>query len=433
MGIVKAASGRVEKCTDENMSSRRASQPKLAILLLLVIPASKVLAQGWTLTSAPTNYWKSVAASADGTKIVAVAGFDSWSGTGDGSIHVSTNSGSSWLAADAPSAGWSSVASSPDGVTWLAACPIFGATNGIFLSTNTGKSWGQVTQWRTNGWTSVGWSADGTRWVAADPGGGFLPARLVTTGDAGSNWATTLFSYENWTSLAGSADGSKWMAASQYGFGYVYFSADGAQTWSQTTADALGWSSVACSADGRQWMAASLGGGIYSSTNLGAIWALTTAPNASWTSVASSADGTRLAAASINGPIYVSTNSGANWFDSEAPTNYWKSVSSSADGSKLVAAVGWYDSSSGRYWVGPIYTFQTTPTPLLNIRLAAGKLVFSWTIPSLNFVLQQNGSLTPSGWLDVGSSRTLNYTNLTYEVSLTPPTDPRFYRLASRP
>ena len=68
------------------------------------------LGQSWTLTSAPTNWWYSVASSADGTKLVAV---------GNPSIYTSTNSGATWMLANAPANSYSSVASS-DGTKCVA-------------------------------------------------------------------------------------------------------------------------------------------------------------------------------------------------------------------------------------------------------------------------------------------------------------------------
>ena len=414
------------------MISLRLIQAKPTFLLLAVLPGSAVIAQTWKLSSAPTNSWFSVAESADGTKIVAVAASDSRFGPLNGLIYVSTNSGATWQAADAPQAGWTSAAASPDGVNWLAACQNTGPANGIYRSTNSGQSWVQVTSWLTNIWSAVAGSADGGTLVAADPGGGFIPARLFTSTNAGVNWTATMNSYDNWSSLAASKDGTKWMATSRYQVGGVYFSGDGAQTWTQTTAPGLAWSSVACSADGRQWLAAQQGVGVYLSTNSGATWTKTMAPTADWTGVASSADGTRLVAVADNGPIYSSTNSGLDWTDSGAPTNYWRSVSSSADGGKLVAIVGGFNSSAGENRIGPIYTFQAAPAPQLSVKSSGSNVSISWIIPSINFVLQQNASLKGSDWLGVEASRVLNPTNLHYEVNLLQSTGPMFFRLASQ-
>jgi photosystem II stability/assembly factor-like uncharacterized protein len=88
-------------------------------------------AQIWTPTAAPTNYWHSIAASADGTKLVAVVY--------GGGIYTSTNSGSTWQPTVAPSGfPWQSVASADDG-TKLVAVGFYDYP--IYLSTNSGLSW----------------------------------------------------------------------------------------------------------------------------------------------------------------------------------------------------------------------------------------------------------------------------------------------------
>jgi len=46
----------------------------------------------WTQTSAPLNYWQSVASSSDGTKLVAVVN--------GGFIYTSTDSGVNWTQRD---------------------------------------------------------------------------------------------------------------------------------------------------------------------------------------------------------------------------------------------------------------------------------------------------------------------------------------------
>src|SRR6266568_5130606 len=120
------------KGSDDNMIALRMLQPRVTALLLALVPGSAVIAQTWTLTSAPSNSWFSVAESADGARIVAAAASDNRFGPLNGLIYVSTNSGATWLAADAPHAGWTSVASSPDGVNCLAACQNTGDSNGIY-------------------------------------------------------------------------------------------------------------------------------------------------------------------------------------------------------------------------------------------------------------------------------------------------------------
>jgi photosystem II stability/assembly factor-like uncharacterized protein len=73
----------------------------------------------WTATSATSNNWICVAASADGTKLVALATIIA--GPQDvGPIYTSTNSGSSWTSNSVPNQEWTSAACSADGNTLVA-------------------------------------------------------------------------------------------------------------------------------------------------------------------------------------------------------------------------------------------------------------------------------------------------------------------------
>ena len=96
-------------------------------------------------------------------------------------------------------------------------------------------------------------------------------------------------------------------------------------------------------------------------------------------------------------------------------------VVSSADGHKLVAAAP-----------DVIYTLQTTPKPELNFARLGSDLLLSWIVPSMPFVLQYNSDLATTNWTDVNAQATLNYTNVHYEVTLSAPKSPVFYRLVMR-
>ena len=74
----------------------------------------------WQTSGAPTNLetsWRAAALSADGSKIVAAAGW--WNGSGP--IYTSADSGLTWVSNRAPVALWSAVASSADGSKLVAA------------------------------------------------------------------------------------------------------------------------------------------------------------------------------------------------------------------------------------------------------------------------------------------------------------------------
>jgi hypothetical protein len=117
--------------------------------------------------------------------------------------------------------------------------------------------------------------------------------------------------------------------------------------------------------------------------------------------------------------VYTSTNSGATWTSNSLPSEQWLSVSLSADGSKMVAV------ANG----GGIWTSQITPTPSMNITPTNSNLTLSWTVPSTNFVMQQNLDLTTTNWTDVMNPPVLNLTNLRDEVILSPTNSSGFYRL----
>jgi hypothetical protein len=301
----------------------------------------------WTQTSASSQYWYSVAASADGTKLAAVVY--------GGGIYTSTNSGTNWTQTTAPAVDWVSIASSADG-TKLAAVA---TGSGIYTSSNSGATW-TLTSAPIN-WSCIAASADGTKLAAVVYGGS-----IYTSTNSGTNWMLTTSPVYNWISIASSADGTK-LVAGAYGVG-IYASVNSGTNWTPTTAPVLDWFSVASSADGTKLVAGVYGGGIYTSTNSGATWTQTSASSQVWYSAASSADGSKLGAVADGGGVYTSTNSGATWTQTGAPTTlYWHSIASSADGTKLVAAA---------YGAG-IYTaqgtIQTATTPGIAGYFAGGQ------------------------------------------------------------
>jgi len=205
----------------------------------------------WTPTSAPIANWYSVAASSDGTKVVAVVYV--------GGIYTSTNSGTTWTLTGAPSQYWNSVASSSDGARLVAVVN----DGGIYSSTNSGVAWMQTSAPTNLHWASVASSSDGTKLVAGAPNLG------------------------------------------------IYTSTNSGTTWTLTSAPSAGWQSIASSSDGTKLVAgAVLDAGVYTSTNSGTTWT-SSGPSLSWWCVASSSDGTKLAAlapvASNGGKLYTAT------------------------------------------------------------------------------------------------------------------------------
>jgi hypothetical protein len=373
----------------------------VAVMLLL---ADFAFAQTWTQTSAPIRAWTSVASSADGIKLIAVAGSTP--------IYTSTNSGGTWASNSTPSLAWNSVASSADGTKLITV--VSSDHPAVLVSTNSGISW------LTNSVTgmpgaTVTTSMDGSKLFLLTDG-----AFYIST-NSGTIWThiTHVGKLNQNSPIACSADGTKLGVA--FSSDGIYTSTNSGDNWKSNNAGAPfpDWSSIASSADGSRLVAGigGNGGPIYISTDFGATW-ITNAPRQVWTAMASSADGSKLIAASNNnGTIYTSTNSGVTWISNNVPTLFWRSVASSADGNKLVAAAS----------NGGIYTLQTIPTPRLNLAFSGAGLALSWIVPSTNFVVQQSSDLT--AWADVTNPPVLNLTNLQNEVTLTPSNSSGFYRL----
>ena len=279
-------------------------------------------------------------------------------------------------------------------------------------------------------WMLLAASAQGNKVVAATWGATSDFGFIYTSQDGGTNWTITSAPLASWEGLASSADGNTIVAVAYYD--YIYVSTNSGLNWTTAVAPNTFWSSVACSADGSRMTASVQNrqafqlGTLYTSSDYGVTWTNEDVPQESWWRLAESAEGTSLLGAISGdyggppGPIYASMDSGVSWARTDAPDIYWESVACSADGCKQVA--------SG---YGGIYTRQTTPHPVLNVIPNASKLILSWVIPSIPFVLQQTSGLD-NGWADVLITPVLNSLNLHYEVSVPKPTGTVFYRLASR-
>jgi hypothetical protein len=394
-----------------------------------LLTADPGFAQVWTLTSAPQDAWASLASSADGAKLVAVSYDQSPSYPFiQGAIYTSTNSGATWVLRRFGDEGWSSVASSADGTKLVAASVKWDGTvynNTMYASTDSGNTWMPTIAPNppVSIQFSVASSTDGTKLVAVEYGDSWI----YTSTNAGATWQSNALPANGWTSLASSADGTKLVTAGGGSPGPIYASTNSGATWTQTSAPSERWSCVASSSDGSKVVAGyvgfkSQGGAIFVSKDSGATWAQTSAPIVRWTSIASSADGIRLAAVSDfqAGSIYTSSDSGTTW-TANPPNVYavWRYVALSADGNKLVAA------SPG----GGIYTLQTTPTPILSLTPFGTNAVIFWTIPSMDFTLQQNSDLTTTNWTDVTTPPVLNLTNLQNQVIVSPTNGNTFFRL----
>jgi hypothetical protein len=400
-------------------------QPKTILVMVcsLFFSVSSIFAQTWAQTSAPTNQeWDTMACSADGSTVLAV---------GQTAVYTSTNSGTTWAPAQVPPPfydnNWRGAAVSADGVTMAA-----GDYGDIYISTNSGLTWLLSTNAPTNYWFSIACSADGTKLVAApyyDTASG-NPQPLYLSTNSGTTWTAALTPSNHWTAVASSADGTKLIAL--VANGPIYLSTNSGTSWTSNNTVAY-WTSVACSADGIKAVAVANPGEVYITTNSGVNWPEHNVLGSGngFGSVASSADGTRLLVAGYEAPapFFVSTNSGVSWVKqtNAPPIASWNAVASSADGHKTFAATYGFVVNDN---AGGIYALQTIPSPELNLTSGTSPTI-SWTVPSTNFVLQQNPDLTTTNWTDVTNVPVLDLTNLLDEVMVPLTNGSGFYRLVT--
>jgi len=252
----------------------------------------------WTQTSAPTNAWWCVASSADGAKLVAVtAPFTNYTlggYIGDGGVYCSSNAGLTWTRTSAPSNFWRSVVSSIDGTKLVASAGLYSLNHtgdgAIYSSSDSGTTWIRTSP-PTNDWHSVAASSDGTKLVAVADG------PIYVSADAGVTWTLASAPSNSWSSVASSADGTKLVAAANGWLDgliltYVYTSGDSGATWEPTSVPTCDWFSVASSADGTvlcalgaAWNSGDIEQKI--STNSGVSWAPANLPASGWWGAAS--------------------------------------------------------------------------------------------------------------------------------------------------
>lgn len=353
----------------------------LGLMLSGIISPSAVAAGStWSQTSAPHDggvRWVSVSSSSDGTRLSAASWF--------GGIWTSKDSGSTWIHTNAPSVAWRSMVASANGTKWAAAAEAIpagesstsngtvtkspGSLGGIWTSIDSGMKWTQSKAPRDASWSSISSSSDGTKMAAVvSPGG------IWTSIDAGVNWAQTNAPRDaSWSSIASSSDGTKLAAVAQ-ATGGIWTSIDSGVNWIQSKTAFpynMQWQSITTSSDGTKMAAVTNDGWIFTSKDSGANWIKTSAPDVSWRAIASSASGTKLVAVAQPGGVWTSKDSGVNWNEqiiglpvSGIPQySYWTSIASSSDGNSLVAVAENFG----------IYTYQSAKQGTNSTAIATTK------------------------------------------------------------
>jgi hypothetical protein len=194
----------------------------------------------WAPAMAPTNYWKALASSTDGTRLIAAAGGNF---IGVSAIYASVDSGSNWSPTSAPLEDWYSVASSADGSKLVAA-----GINAVYTSTDYGTNWLPAGGLPSKSWTYACSSLDGTR-LAVAPN----PGVIYTSSDSGLTWIKSGSSNLDWNALACSADGMRLAAGNWLNQG-IYMSSDGGSNWLPTESAVGNWTALTGSADGGKWL-----------------------------------------------------------------------------------------------------------------------------------------------------------------------------------
>lgn len=245
-------------------------------------------------TGSPSNYWASIASSADGTKLVAVAGTASIAG----GLYTSADGGLTWMSNNIAPQNWQSVATSANGSNLFAL-----AGGELFVTTNSGVIWSSQTI-PIGGVASslIASSADGTKLFGN--GGQYV---YVST-NSGATWITNNSPSPPtplWA-VALSANGKVCSAVDGDGspFGHVFTSTNDGATWVTNNVPQWSWQNIALSADGSKlivagWYSSGVSfGPIYTSTNSGLTWASNSVPKSAWLGVTCSADGNKMMAVS---------------------------------------------------------------------------------------------------------------------------------------
>ncbi|MBI5450965.1 MAG: hypothetical protein HY940_06365 [Gammaproteobacteria bacterium] len=240
------------------------------------------------------GYWTAVTSSSDGSMLTAAT-------NGPEGIFISSDAGATWTHILGSPSSIGALAASADGTKLVAT--VGEQNNPIYTSVDAGLNW---IAHNVSGLSfySVASSSDGSRLLATCKTQDIQPiSMLCTSADSGASWVTRE-SDRNWSSVASSSDGSKLVATTSGGS--IYTSSDYGVSWAPHGRSGL-WMSVASSSDGTKLVAAEqgFGGYMYTSNDSGNNWTVRSS-NRLWRSVATSSDGTHLAAIEENGHIYTS-------------------------------------------------------------------------------------------------------------------------------
>jgi len=370
--------------------------------LAQLVSLNSASAQIWKLSNLSSATWASVAASADGVKLVAVAG--------SGQIYTSTNAGATWITNMVLASTWTGVASSADGSRLVA----INNSGGVY--TNSGISWNpsfSLTSPFPANWQCVAASADGSNLVVA--GIQLTSGLIYYSTNAGASWAKAIAGNVNLKTIAFAGNGPNLFAAGST----LITSTNAGASWA-TVNNAPTIDHLVCSTNGLKLTGFTTTGNspIYTSTNAGTSWITNLVGQTSaWTALANAADGTKLVATTASTGIYHSADAGAHWLLGDAGGFPWTSVASSADGTALVAT------APGFIFIGQ------TPLPVLSLALTGTNASVFWTtnVAGYGLYLAYKTNLTNSAWQLVAPTPVV--TNNLYRITLPATNSQIFFRL----
>jgi hypothetical protein len=364
----------------------------------------------WIQQSEPVHNWWFVASSNSGNKLAAVTN-DFLTAPGApklGSIYISADAGATWTERTLPgNRAWASIASSADGSKLAAVASDLSA---IWTSADSGSTWQEQLDSGKRFWVSITMSSDGSRMaaVALEEGKAVGDGKIYTWAQSASNafgagpW-TARTPALNWRSIASSADGSKLVAALYSDVldaqQPIYLSTDFGVSWTPSPAFPVGQAThsfyrVASSQDGSKLAAAERFGKIYTSSDSGLSWTART-PDGGFNSLAMSSDGNTVVAVQpvssdpLGGQIYISTDGGVTWALRQK-AKAWRGVAVSADGNRIVAAVnngGIYTSASNRTTAGTAGGITGGQTNELQLRYLGDGLFDTISASGLGFTV----------------------------------------------
>lgn len=286
------------------------------------------------ITSAGALNWRDVSLSENGQIILAAPS--------ESNLRLSTDSGASWVSKES-SRSWRSCDMSGDGATQVAAQTTSGVSAYLYISTNSGISWGTETDGAVYGFISARVSNNGLNSIAAVGG---ASSSDVYMRSGGGSWNSVTVPSASYYGSAVNDSGHMMVC----GNSMLLTSTDGGLNWTNRNSEAgsRNWRGAAISSSG-QIMVASVGGTsggyIYRSVNGGASWtALTAFGSRVWWGIAMSSDGQTIAAVNNDsgGQLWLSEDGGDTASvvpGAGAAVDYRYGVDISSDGTRIVTAV----------------------------------------------------------------------------------------------